>query len=566
MCPFLPIRRKVTFFSFGARYTFLLLSLPAILSASAHYGGTLITSIASPPKSFNPIIAKETSTTTVTGYIFEGLTRLDPHTLEIKPNLAASWRTDASGKIWTFSLRTDVKWNDGVPFTADDVLFTFNRLIFNPSIPTSSRDIFTIQGKTPRVEKINSHTVRITLPSRFAPFLMLMSQDILPAHLLKSEVSKNRFTFSLGLNSRPADIVGTGPFMLENFRPGEYLILKKNPYYWKKSSQGNSLPYLDRLILIITPDQNLALLKLKKGELDLLPLRAQDYLVLRKSPPDKIRFFNAGPSLGSDFIILNQNLDSPVASYKLAWFRNPMFRKAIAFALDRHAIIKNVYAGYGYPLDGPVSKSAVSFYNRKIKEYPYDLERAKKSLREGGFFWKNRLLYDKEGNQVSFSLLTNSNNSERIQIANFIRSDLEKIGMKINFLPVDFNSLVNRIDSTKDWEAVMIGLSGGIDPHSGKNVWMTTGQLHMWNPGSPRSYYPWEYEIDRIFDTAAQELNPAKRKELYDRWQEIVQKELPMIFTVTPAVLYAYHTKLGNIEPTVYGGLLHNVEELYLKK
>ncbi|MCM8814564.1 MAG: ABC transporter substrate-binding protein [Candidatus Omnitrophica bacterium] len=546
---------------------FLLLFFCSTGQSNTRAGGALVISSPSIPKSFNPIIAKETSTTFITGFIFEGLTATDGITQQVKPNLAVSWKIDSTGKIWTFYLRKDVYWNDGIQFTARDVKFTFERLIFNPDIPTSSRDVFSIDGKPIKIEVVDRFVVRFILPERFAPFLRLMGQEILPEHKYKKIVDRKEFSFAMGLDSNPNDIVGTGPFMLEDFRPGEWVILKKNKRYWKKDADGHDLPYIDRIIILTIPDQNLALLKFKKGELDMISLRPQDYLLLIREKPPDVKIFNVGPSLGSEFLVFNQNLESPIVEYKKQWFRNINFRKAVSCAIDRQTIINNIFAGLGHPLYGPVNESVPEFYNDRIKKFHYDLKQAEKYLAEAGFRKaSDGLLYDPYGNQVSFSLITNSNNSQRIEQANLIRTDLEKLGMKVNFLPVDFNSLVTRINSTKDWEAVILGLTGGIDPHFGKNVWVTTGHLHLWNLGSPSSVYLWEKEIDKIFEQAAKCLDPDKRRQLYYRWQEIFCENQPMIFTATSDVIYAVRDKFGNLKPTVYGGLFHNIEEIYIIK
>ncbi|MGC8805836.1 MAG: ABC transporter substrate-binding protein, partial [Candidatus Ratteibacteria bacterium] len=319
----------------------------AVRPAEIKTGGSIVISASSIPKSFNPIIAKETSTTFVTGFIFEGLIATDGVTLKIKPNLAKSWDVDSTGKIWTFHLRTDVYWNDGIQFTAKDVEFTFNCLIFNPDIPTSSRDVFTINNRAIKVKAIDNFTVRFILPDRFAPFLRLMGQEILPEHKYKKDVDEKRFSSAMGLDSKPQDIVGTGPFMLEDFRPGEWIILKKNKMYWKYDSNGNQQPYIDRIIILTIPDQNMALLKFKKGELDMISLRAQDYLLLKRANPAGVKFYNVGPSLGSEFLVFNQNLDSNIPEYKKEWFRNINFRRAVSCAIDRQAIINNIFAGLG---------------------------------------------------------------------------------------------------------------------------------------------------------------------------------------------------------------------------
>jgi peptide/nickel transport system substrate-binding protein len=428
-------------------------------------------STSSDPKSFNPIIAKETSTTLITGFIFEGLTKIDGITLEVKPLLAEKWEVDKTGKRWLFFLRKDVLWSDGEKFTANDVVFTFNELIYNEKIPTSSRDVFTIEGKKIKVRKIDDYKVEFILPEKFAPFLQLMTQEILPEHKLKKAVIENRFTSTWGVNENVENIVGTGPYKIKEYRPGEWIILEKNPYYWKKDKEGKKLPYIDRIVFLIIPDPNMAILKFRTGEIDVLSVRGQDYYILK--PLEKIKNFtlyDVGPSLGSEFLSFNQNVDAKIPEYKKNWFCDINFRKAIAHSIDRDSIIKNVYNGFGTYQFGPMNSSCGFFYNDKIIKYSYDLSKAREFLSKSGFYWKDEKLYDRYGNRVEFTIITNSNNFERIQIGNIIQNDLEKIGMKVNLLPVEFNTLVNKLSITKDWEAVIVGLTGGIEPHGGKNV------------------------------------------------------------------------------------------------
>ena len=225
------ILRFFHFASLSVRMTIcigiLLFSFSSYLAAavSDKYGGELILTTTSDPKSFNDIIAKETSTTEITEYIFEGLTTVDAFTLKVKPQLASAWEVSADGLTWTFYLRQGVVWNDGVPLTADDVVFTFNELIYNETIPSSSRDIFTIDGKSFKVEKVDDYTVRFILPVKFAPFLRGMAQAILPKHKLKKAVDSGNFNFTWGIDTDPKEIVGTGPFKLAQYKPGERLIL-----------------------------------------------------------------------------------------------------------------------------------------------------------------------------------------------------------------------------------------------------------------------------------------------------------------------------------------------------
>ncbi len=185
------------------------------------YGGELVLSTISDPKSFNSILAKETSTTVITNHLFEGLTRTSGITTEVEPSLATSWKVDKKGLEWIFHLRDDVQWFDGKPFTAQDVVFTFNRLIYNPKIPNSARDIFTIEGKTIKVEAIDDLTIKFTLPVKFAPFLRSMSQEILPQHILAKFVDEDKFNSTWGVDTKPEQIIGTGPYILSKYIPGQ---------------------------------------------------------------------------------------------------------------------------------------------------------------------------------------------------------------------------------------------------------------------------------------------------------------------------------------------------------
>ena len=526
----------------------------------------IVLSTSSDPKSFNPVIAKETSTTAITGFIFEGLVEIDGITLKVKPALALNWKRDKSGKKWIFYLRKDVYWNDGKKFTADDVVFTYNDLIYNKNIPTSSRDILTVEGKEIKVKKIDDYTVEFDLPEKFAPFLRLMTQEIFPKHILEEKVEEATVTSSWGVNEKVENIVGTGPYKLKEYRPGEWVILEKNNRYWKKDKKGNRLPYIQKIIFLIIPDPNMAILKFRAKDIDIISLRGQDYSVLAPyQKKENFTIYKLGPSLGSNFLTFNQNVFSPLPEYKIKWFKNIFFRKAVAHSIDKKSIIKNVFNGAAVDQNGPMNSSCGFFYNPDVIKYKYDLLEAKKNLVKGGFHWKDDKLFDKENNPVKFTILTNSNNFERIQMANIIINDLQKLGMDVNLLPVEFNTLVTKLSVTRDWEAVIIGLTGGIEPHFGKNVWNSGGQLHLWNPGPEHIVENWEKEIDLLFDEGVKELNKNKRKKIYDRWQKIVSEKLPLIYTVNSLVMYAVRNKFGNLKPSVYGGILHNIEEIYVR-
>jgi len=536
-------------------------------------GGKLVLAATSDPKSFNPIVAQETSTTQITSLIFEGLTRTHPLSLEVLPNLAESWQT-FDGKEWIFYLKEGARWNDGKELSADDVVFTFNELIYNEDIPTGSKDIFTIEGEKIKVEKIDDHTVKFILPFEFAPFLRALSQDILPAHKYRTLVKNKRFTFGMGLDSAPGDIVGTGPFRLKKYFPGERVVLERNPFYWKKDDCRTRLPYLEEIVFIILPNLDTALLKFLEKELDYYSLRPQDLSILGpRQESDFFTVYNAGPSFQSEFIAFNLNpLANPrnnkpfVSPIKREWFINRDFRKAISYAINRQKIIEVVMHGLGIPQHSSLSPANTFFYTSQVTHYEYNPKKAKNLLSNLGFLDRNKdgLLEDKEGNRLELNFFTNADNTQRVIIGTLIKKDLEAIGVKVHFLPLDFNNLVSKLTATFDWEMVLIGLTGGIEPYFGKNVWSYKGNLHMWNP-SGRELFSFEKEIEDIFNMSAKTLDEEKRKELFARWQKIVSQELPLIYTIIPYSLYAVRDKFGNLFPTVYGGAFSEIEHIYLK-
>lgn len=555
---------------------FIFLPLSAVwASPGDKYGGVLVLATTSDPKSFNDILAKETSTTLVTGMIFEGLTTVNAFTTMVEPRLAKSWTVSEDGLRWTFYLRDDVFWNDGRKLTADDVVFTFNELIYNPDIPSSARDIFTIEGKTFQVKKLDEGTVQFILPVKFAPFLMGMGQAILPKHKLEGIVHSGKFNVSWGIDTAPQEIVGTGPYKLLRYEPGQRLIFERNPYYWKKSAEGDRLPYIERIVYLIVQNADVALLKFLEGTLDSYSLRGTDYpLVKPLEAKGRFTVYDLGPDMGSQFIFFNQNpgrnpsTGKPfVEPYKLAWFQNVEFRKAVAHAVDKGKIVEIIFNRMGYPQDGPLGPGSGFFYNPDVVRYEYNLDRAKQILAGAGFTDHDGdgFIEDPRGNDVEFSLYTNAGSTERLDIAAILRQDLERIGMKVNLQALEFNTLVSKLTSTFEWEAMILGLTGGIEPHFGKNVWMSSGQLHMWYPRQEAPATSWEKRIDAIFIDGVQELDAQKRKALYDEYQVIASQQLPLIYTILGAKIFAVRNKFGNLHPTNYGDVFHNLEEIYIK-
>ena len=541
-------------------------------------GGEIVLSSVSDPKSFNPITSTENTTTEFTTYMYEPLVYPNGVTLLPEPHLAESWEASDDGLVWTFSIRPDVQWSDGKPFNAYDVEFTFNDLVYNEGIsPNSGRDVFMIDGKKIKVDVVDSLKIRFTLPFTYAPFLrLMMSQEILPKHAYGKFVEKGTFSTELSLKTPIKEMVGTGPFLLESYLSSQKVVFRRNPNYWKKDSAGNRLPYLERVVYKIVADQNAELLQFKQGLVDYIEAKGEDFPGLKKDEASSgYSVYRLGPAKGSNFLIFNQNRDVDsstkqpyVDEVKLSWFTNVNFRRAIVYALDKENMINIVMNGLGYPQWSPMTPSEGYFFNPDVAEYSYDIEKAKELLRAEGFRDSDGdgVLEDKNGNMLEFSLMTNSGNIVRGRIAEIIRKDLETLGCKVHFQLLEFNSLIQKLDNPPyNWDAVLIGLTGGVEPHLGKNVWHSGSTLHMWYPRQKNPATPWEAAIDSLFDLGVRTIDDKKRKEIYDRWQEIAAEQLPLIYTVLPERIYCIRNRFGNLNPNFNGGLLHNYEYFYVK-
>ncbi len=534
------------------------------------HGGTLITTLLGDPKTFNTIIAKETSSSTITdGYIFEGLVTRNGITTEYEPELAKDWTISEDGKTYTFYLREGVQWSDGKEFTADDVIFTFD-VIKDESIPTSSRDVLKVEGEFPEYKKIDKYTVEFTLPSSFSPFLNNMTAPIIPRHKLYSLWQEGKFNNSWGINTDPAEIIGTGPFKLIDYRNGERVVMEKNDLYWRQDHNGNSLPYLERWIRVIAESQETESLIFEKGQSHYLAVRGIDYRRMKEQESrNNFQLIDAGPTFSTNFLVFNMNPRNPNLkneAYKYDWFTNLNFRRAIAYAFDKETMINQALAGQGTKQWSPISLANKVYLNETVTKYPYSLEKAKEELEKGGFKWdQNNRLIDSKGNLVEFNMVTNAGNNVRESLLNIIASELRELGMKINSTPVEFNKMVNQLSSEWNFDTILIGLTGGVEPHQGTNVWMSNGHLHMWNPVQEEPATDWEARLDELFTKGASAIDVDQRKEYYDEFQEIITEKLPVIYTVTPNSIYAVRNNLKNTEISAYGGVLWNIHELYLE-
>ena len=526
-------------------------------------GGTLTLATVSEPLTFNLAVSNDASSSDVLGYLFEGLTETSWLSNEVEPALAASWEQD--GLTWTFHLRRDVSWHDGEPFTAHDVAFTFNRIIYNPEINASARATFTFRFLDPEtgawvedrmsVRALDDDTVECVLPAPFAPFLRAMGTAIYPRHILEPYVDAGTFSEVWGIDTDPAEIIGTGPFTIAGFEPGERVVFRRNADYWLTDDAGNPLPYLDRIVQIIVPDLDAVLSAFQAGDTDLYAVPGREYAGLEPAQAaGNFTIHRRGPNFGSEFLTFNVN-PAAVAPPRLAWFRNRQFRRAVAHLMDKERIIAEEKHGLGYPQWSSVSPAAGDFHNPEVRQYEYSLAEARRLL--DGLGWVDSdgdgVREDELGNPITFSLVTNESSNLRPKIAAIVQEGLSAVGVRADLELIPFGDLVSRLTDTFDWEAVILGLTGGTEPHNGINVWHSSGDLHLWHPNQAAPATPWEAEIDDLYVQASRELDHDTRVDLYHRAQDIVAENVPLIYTTHPERLTAVRNVFGNSTPTLYG-------------
>lgn len=512
----------------------------------------------SDPKTFNPILVTDNGSSVALQPIFDSLLRTSPVTLLPEPWLAERWEHDESGNVWTFHLRHDVRWHDDKPLTATDVVFTF-RAIFDERVPNSAKYTLSVDGQPLKVEAVDDYTVRIETPRPFAPLLSALEVAILPAHILSKSLDDGEFVRQWGIDVAPDKIVGSGPYRMKQYVPAQFIRYERNPTYWKKDAEAKPLPYIERRTTLIVPNQDTAYLKFLSGETSEHPARPEEVAELQaKAASLHAKVDEMGIDSGSLFVAFNLNPRHYVKDGnrdpRLGWFSDLRFRRAIAHAIDKQSMIVNCLSGHGRPATTLISPSNTNYYNPEVKGYEYDLAHARALLADGGYVDKDGdgFLEDQAGNTLEFTLTTNAGNQIREKVCSILKEDWTKIGLKVNYRPLDFTALVEKLDTTFDWDVILIGFTGSSDPNNSANFLRSNGNLHIWNPSQSKPGTAWETEIDFLLDKGSRSLDPAERRPSYWRIEEILQQQLPMIQTVRQIEHIAYRDNLENYRRTVW--------------
>ncbi|MBO3460870.1 ABC transporter substrate-binding protein [Aetokthonos hydrillicola Thurmond2011] len=563
---------------------------PNNFKAKAAQVSQLVITNGSNPKTFNYALSQESPN--IFGFTYETLATVNGVTKKIEPALAESWELSEDKLHYVFTLRENLRWSDGAPLTVDDVVFSFNDIYMNKAIPNYYQDNLRIglSKAFPQVRKLDSRRVEFILPEPFVPFLGLVaaSTAVLPEHALRQAVETKRsdgrpvFLSTWGTDADPKKIIVNGPYTIDSYATSERLVFRRNPYYWRKDARGNPQPYIERVIWqIVESTDNTALLQFRSGGLDILEIGPGTFQLLkREEKRGNFTIKNAGPSSGASFIAFNLNkgrrngkpLVDPVKS---RWFNNVAFRQAVAYAINRQAIIDNDLRGLGETQNSPVFVPSPYYLSPKegLKVYDYNPEKAKEILLKAGFKYDNKgRLLDADGNQVRFTMLAPASN--RPSVPPKIKQNLGAIGITLDLQYVGFDVIGGKISNTLDWESYIGAVVGNIDPHDGYNVWAVEGSFHLFNQkpakGQPPiegwEYAEWEKKIEDLFIEGSREFDETKRKAIYAETQRLAQEYLPFIHLVNSFDLVAVRNTIEGIQYTSIfpspTGYIWNIYEL----
>jgi peptide/nickel transport system substrate-binding protein len=522
-----------------------LLGFLLIVAPAAQCAGELRFTLRSDPKTFHPLRVEDENSEAIR-YLTGGvLIRLNRYTQELEGELASKWKVLEGGRRIDFELRPNVQFSDGTLFTCEDVVFTIQQLM-DPALHSATGDAFRSTPGAVETKCNGPSGVMARFPGPVAALAAQFDQvAMLSAHSPRKEAAV------------------LGPFLVGEYKPGAYLILRRNPNYWKRDATGRKLPYLDSIRLDILQNRELELLRFRRGELDMVNgLDPELFDRLSTEMPQVVR--DAGPSLNTELVFFNQVGTAPVPDYKRRWFRSTEFRRAISDAIHRDDLVRIVYRGHARPAVGPVSTANHFWLNAALKPPVYSATAALDRLQRAGFRRNGDSLVDSDGHKVEFSMITNTSSKLHERMLALIQQDLAKVGIQLNVVTLDFPSLIERITRSFNYESVLLSLTNvGLDPNDQMNVWLSSADNHQWNPNQKAPETPWEAEVDKLMQSQAASQDRAKRKTYFDKVQQVIYEQAPMIFLLNPSALAAVSNNLKNVTPAqLHPSFYWNAERL----
>ncbi len=507
-------------------------------------------SVRTEPRNFTRLGPRESTTDVVALLLHAGLIRINRITDEIEPWLAEGWTHSADGRSYTIKLRPHVTFSDGHPLSADDVVFSFDA-VYSAGVAESLE----VDGKRLRVVAIDPLTVAVMFPSAFAPGLRILDNVvILPKHKLEGALKAGTLKSMWSASTPPSEIAGLGPFVLRAYQPGQRLVFERNPRYWRRDSSGAQLPYLDRVVLDVIPDENTQLLRLESGQADMTSsqLPAEDYAPLKHAADaGRARLYDLGPALYPDFFWINLKPGAFDGDPRAAWLQRDELRRAISLAVDRELFADTVFLGAGVPVFGPVSPANKKWYWEGTPKISHDPQQAKMLLASIGLTDRNGdgVLRDARGVPARFTIVTQKGRPPFERGVAVLRDELKKIGLTVDTVALEGNAVIQQISSGRYDAMYFNAYPSDNDPASTPDFWVSSGSSHLWNPEQRVPATEWERQIDDQMHIVAMSSDAAERKHAFDQVQRLFVEHQPAIYFVAPRTFVGSSTRVGNVTP-----------------
>lgn len=493
-------------------------------------GGTYVEASIGDAAFLNPLLSTDSASNDINALIFNGLVKYDKD-IKLVGELAERFEIADNGRTITFYLRKNVRWHDGKPFTAADVLFTYQKLI-DPNTNTP----FSINYKqVTKAEALDPFTFRVYYEAPFAPALESWGMGIIPKHIYESGDINTHHA-----NKNP---IGTGPYKLAAWKTDEKVELRVNEDYFE------GRPGFDRYIYRIIPDLSVQFLELRQGSLSTMAPTPDQY----KGYDEFFENYNKYkyPAFRYDYIAFNLKRDL---------FKDQRVRKAIAHAIDKKAIIDGVYEGLAVSATGPFPPASWA-HNPDVPEIPYDLKEAKRLLADAG--WKDSDgdgILDKDGKKFSFSLIFNQGNKVRESIAQVVQENLKPLGIQAEPRVLEWTVFLQKYIDAQNFDACVLAWSLSRDPDC-YTIW------HSKEVGKSKYNFV-SYsnpEADRLLIEGQRTFDQAARQKIYRRLHEVIAADVPYVFLVHPMSLPVVHKQILGVE-LAPAGLGWNFINWYIPK
>ncbi len=520
------------------------------------HGGEIVTSVRNEVRSFNRLAARDSTTALIASLTQARLVRINQTAQQLEPWLAESWTTTPDLRHATIKLRRGVQFSDGHPFTADDVVFTFEAA-YDEQTGGAIGDALRVAGKKLIVTAPDPHTVEMTFPEPFAPGVWLLDNlPILPRHKLGAALKAGEFARAWGVSTPLSEIVGLGPFVLSQYVPGQRLVLERNPRFFRKAPDGSPLPYLDRIRIETIPDENTALLRLEAGQLDAMTseIAPEAYASLKRAADaGRVQLLDLGVGYNPDALWFNLKPGAFAGDPRASWLQRDELRRAISMAVDRKAFADTVLLGAGVPVYGPETEANKQWYSPDLPRPPHDPSAARRLLAAIGLTDRNGdgLLEDQRNQPARFTLITQKARPELERAGVVIRDQLKNVGLTVDLVTADANAVIQAFLSG-NFEAVYFSVvKTSLDPALNPDFWFSSGSAHVWNMPQETPATDWERQIDELMLRQGSTSDLAERKRLYNQVQKIFAEHAPMLYFVAPRIYVAASSRLVNLTPAV---------------